>query len=194
MSDTGTEANASTTDGTTATTTAAAAPAAAENTTSATTSGAGDEFKAITSQADLDRIIGDRVKREKAKFGDYEDLKAKAAKYDEVEEANKTELQKAIERAEAAEKDAATLRSTQQLADLKTQVSDKYQKAGYNIPPSVLSGTTLEEIEAHAESVKALLPAPRTPGNVPSEGHTVTTGSGDPAEQFAEILRQARNR
>lgn len=52
------------------------------------------EFKPITSQEDLDRRIGDRLARERAKFGDYDDLKAKAAKFDEVDAATKTELQK----------------------------------------------------------------------------------------------------
>jgi hypothetical protein len=52
------------------------------------------EFKPIASQEDLDRVIGDRLARERAKFGDYDDLKAKAAKFDEVDAASKTELQK----------------------------------------------------------------------------------------------------
>lgn len=54
----------------------------------------GSEFKAITSQEELDRRVGDRLARERAKFADYDDLKAKAAKFDEVDQASKTELQK----------------------------------------------------------------------------------------------------
>lgn len=52
------------------------------------------EFKPIASQEDLDRIIGDRLARERGKFADYDDLKAKAAKFDEVDAASKSELQK----------------------------------------------------------------------------------------------------
>ncbi|MBR4514596.1 MAG: hypothetical protein IKO61_06900, partial [Lachnospiraceae bacterium] len=42
------------------------------------------------------RIIADRVQRERSKYNDYDSLKEKAAKYDAHEEASKTELQKAI--------------------------------------------------------------------------------------------------
>lgn len=75
-------------------------------TTGETTSGAGDEFKAITSQDELNRIIGERVTRERAKFSDYADLKSKADKFDQLEEANKSEQQKLTDRAEAAEQAA----------------------------------------------------------------------------------------
>ena len=47
---------------------------------------AAEEFKPITSQDDLNRIIGERVKR--VKLVDYDDLKKKAAKLDEIEAAN----------------------------------------------------------------------------------------------------------
>lgn len=52
------------------------------------------EFKPIASQEDLDRIIGERLSRERGKYADYDDLKAKAAKFDEVDAASKTELQR----------------------------------------------------------------------------------------------------
>ena len=47
-------------------------------------------------QADIDRIINKRF----AKYADYDELKAKAERLDEIEEANKTELQKVTERAD----------------------------------------------------------------------------------------------
>jgi hypothetical protein len=58
------------------------------------------------SQADLDRIVQERVARERQKFSDYEDLKGKAAKFDEFEQAQKTELERAQERVAKAEQDA----------------------------------------------------------------------------------------
>ena len=48
-------------------------------------------------QSEMDAIIGDRLKRERAKYADYDEFKAKAAKFDEAEEASKSELQKAVE-------------------------------------------------------------------------------------------------
>lgn len=46
------------------------------------------------SQAEVDKIVADRVARERKKFADYEDLKKKASEYDKLQESQKTELQK----------------------------------------------------------------------------------------------------
>lgn len=48
-------------------------------------------------QAELDAIVGDRLKRERAKYADYEDVKAKAQQFDAAQEAAKTDLEKAVE-------------------------------------------------------------------------------------------------
>lgn len=61
-----------------------------------------NEFSPPESQEALDRIISERLKRERSKFeakyADYAELKARAAKADAAEEADKSELQKAQER------------------------------------------------------------------------------------------------
>ncbi|MEU7843943.1 hypothetical protein AB0B39_23620 [Micromonospora sp. NPDC049114] len=79
------------------------------NTTSGTTPDAGDGFKPITSQDELNRIIGERVKR--AKPADYDELRTKAGRLDEIEQANKSEIDKANERATKAEAEAAKVPS-----------------------------------------------------------------------------------
>jgi hypothetical protein len=56
-------------------------------------------FTPPATQADLDRIIQDRLARERKNFADYEDLKAKATEYDKFKESSKTEQQKAIDAA-----------------------------------------------------------------------------------------------
>jgi hypothetical protein len=106
----------------------------------------------------------------------------------EIEESQKTELQKAIERAEAAEGAIGALQAAEQVRGWKTAAADKY-----GVPAEVLRGTDPDEIEEHAQSLQALLPEPRKAGFVAAEGRTVTTGSGDPAQQFASILKQQLN-
>jgi hypothetical protein len=69
----------------------------------AATEGAASTF----TQTDVDRIVQERLGRQKAQFKDYDDLKAKAAEFDKIAESQKSELQKAQERAEAAEAKAA---------------------------------------------------------------------------------------
>lgn len=102
------------------------------------------EFKAPQSQEEFDRMVGQRLERERAKFGDYDDLKAKAAKFDEVEEKNKTELQKATERAAEAERKAALAERTA----LRTRIA-----AETGVPVEVLHGDDEDSIKAAAQKV-----------------------------------------
>ena len=85
------------------------APASQDGNNGGSTSTANDEFKPITSQADLDALIAARLERERGKYADYKDLKAKASRLDEIEAANKSELEKANDRATRAEQEAASL-------------------------------------------------------------------------------------
>ena len=64
---------------------------------------AGNAAETFT-QEQVDAIVKDRLSRERDKYKDYADLKSKAAEYDKQQEANKTELQKAQEKAESLEK------------------------------------------------------------------------------------------
>lgn len=160
------------------------------DTSTATTA---NDFKPPATQDELNRIIAERVRREAAKYGDYSDLKAKAVQFDAITEAQKTELQRIQERAEAAERRAEALESRQQVADWKADIVNDPAYAG--VKASVLRGNTQEELLAHAAEIKALLPVPdpRKGAYVPGEGRggAATT---DPATQFAQILRNARER
>src|SRR5690606_5086856 len=55
-------------------------------------------------QDELNAIIAKRLERERAKFSDYDDLKVKASKVDEVEAARQADIQALSERAAEAEK------------------------------------------------------------------------------------------
>lgn len=110
------------------------------------------EFQPITSQEEFDRALGQRLARERAKFADYAELKEKAAKFDEAEQAAKSELEKAIERADAAEKKAAQLEAANQVAAWKQEVS-----AETGVPAAVLAGSTREEIAEHAAQIVPLI-------------------------------------
>lgn len=146
-------------------------------------------FEPPRSQAELDRIISERVQRERSKFADYNDLKKAAKRLDEIEAANKTELERLTERATQAEARVRAFEAAAQITAWKQQVSD-----ASGVPASVLAGSTLEEIEAHAARVKSLMP-PDIPSRVtgpyvPSEG----TGAGHVAstrDQFADAMREA---
>ncbi|KUF05595.1 hypothetical protein [Leucobacter sp. G161] len=108
---------------------------------------ASKEFTAITSQEDFDKAIQARIARERAKIPtDYEELQAKAAKLQEIEDAKKSDEQKAAERIAAAEKRAS---------ELESQVVRAEVAAAKNVPAELLSGSTKEELEASADALIA---------------------------------------
>lgn len=75
------------------------------------TAPAAPSFTAPASQEDFDRMVADRLSRERAKFRDYAELKEKASKFDEVAEAQKTESQRYAETAARAQREAEEARA-----------------------------------------------------------------------------------
>lgn len=63
------------------------------------------DFQAPKSQAELDRIVEARIARERRKFADYDEVKAKAEKYDKVLDEQKTESEREKERADKLERE-----------------------------------------------------------------------------------------
>ena len=105
-------------------------------------------------QEQLDKIVEQRLARERSKFADYEELKAKADKLAERENADKSEVDRAREAAEAAKKEAETAKGEL----LRMQIA-----ADKGLSPSQakrLVGATREELEADADDLlEAFKPA-----------------------------------
>ena len=123
-------------------------------------------------QAELDAVVKDRLKREREKYSDYEDLKAKAAKFDEAEEANKTELQKVTERAKALEDELNGLKEAEKLRTMRAEVAKET-----GIPANLLTGSTEDECKAQAEAIKAFAQPQGYPKIRDSSGLSVQTSS-----------------
>lgn len=123
-------------------------------------------------QAELDAVVKDRLKREREKYSDYEDLKAKAAKFDEAEEANKTELQKVTERAKALEDELNGLKEAEKLRAMRAEVAKET-----GIPANLLTGSTEDECKAQAEAIKAFAQPQGYPKVRDSSGLSVQTSS-----------------
>jgi len=141
-----------------------------------------DAFKAPASQEELDRIIEARIARERKKIpADYDELKAKAAKLAEIEEANKTEAEKAQARAEAAEKRAIELEAKA----LRAEVA-----AAKGVPVNLLTGSTQEELEAAADALIAFRGEQKAGPTSGSLGRVnQNTVKGTPGEQFADFFQ-----
>lgn len=142
-------------------------------------------FTPPASQDELNRIIESRLSRERAKFADYDDLKTKATKFDEVTEASKTELQKERERADAAERKAAAYEAKEQVASWASEIVK-----GSTIPANALRGSTKEELAEHFEVLKSIAPAPQQKRGTPP-GKRAADGD-KPGSRAAEALRSLR--
>lgn len=123
-------------------------------------------FEPIASQEALDKIIQARLARERSRYADYDELKARAAKYDEVEEASKSEIQKAIERAEKAEKElqAKAAESERLRVIAKHSIPEDYQ--------DLITASDIEGMESQALKIQELIkpkgPVVSTEGKQPS--------------------------
>lgn len=148
------------------------------------TPAAGDEFKPITSQDDLNRVIDDRLKRERAKFSDYKDVKAKAAKLDEIEAANQSELEKANNRAGEAENDRDDARA--ESLRLRTAIAHGISLEDADL---FLTGRDEETLTAQAKRLSDREADRKKNGNhVPREGATPSPGMGDRKREFLRSL------
>lgn len=138
-----------------------------------------EEPEKTFTQTELDRIVGERLAREREKYADYSVLKEKAGRFDELEEAQKTELQKATERATAAEEELAALKKANEVRAMRDKVS-----AETGVPANLLTADNEEECTALAEAIKAYA----TPGypTVQDHGEVPYTPASKPDEQFKE--------
>ena len=121
-------------------------------------------------QAELNAIVASRVNELSTKYENYEELKAKAAKFDEAEEASKSELQKATERAnELQGKLDALTKATEERA-LRDKVS-----AETGVPASLLRGSSEADLKEQANAILGFVNANKASyPQVKDGGETVT--------------------
>ena len=116
--------------------------------------------------------------------------KSKADKLDELEEASKTALEKATERAQKAENQ---VKAYEQEAQRKQWLEEVSSETG--LPVSVLRGSTREEIEAHAQILKPYFEKPSAPivenDNMKSN---VTSGGKSNADAVFDVVNMRLKR
>ncbi len=115
----------------------------------------------------------------------------KAKRLDDLEEAQKSELEKLTARAEAAEAKIAEREKADAARALAEEIA-KEKSEGRSVPlaASILRGSTREELEAHADSILALLPEkPKaaTDGTGGARGDDIDEEEADAKEIAANI-------
>lgn len=123
-------------------------------------------------QADVDRIVRERVQREKAKYADYDDLKAKAG--------SATTLEERVAQIEQQARDSESRALRAEVANAKGLTPNQAKR---------LVGSTRDELEADADELLKDIGAQKKQGNrVPSEGKTPTPSGDDEVREFARGL------
>lgn len=101
-----------------------------------------EEKKKTFTQEDLDRVVDDRLKRERGKYSDYEDLKKAAEELADLKAKDQTELDREKAARAAAEKERD---------DAKTSALRFEIAAEKGVKSKYISGSTREELEAAAD-------------------------------------------
>ena len=152
-----------------------------ENNATVTTQETPEQGRTFT-QDEVNAIIGKRLAEDRAKYADYEALKEKAAKFDEAEEAAKSDLQKATERADALQAKLDTMIQADKLRRIRDKVS---QETG--VPANLLSGETEETCAEQARAILAFAqPAPTGYPQIRDTGEILNVGSGKTRDQFKD--------
>lgn len=138
------------------------------------------------SQEEVNRIVGERVARVEGKYADYDSLKAKASKFDEMEEANKTELQKATEKADALQAELNNLKKAETIRQMREKVSSET-----GVPVSLITAETEEAAMEQANAIKDFA-KPGYP-RVNDSGETNPVTPRNTAQQFAEWFDAVSN-
>lgn len=138
------------------------------------------------SQEEVNKIVGERLAREREKYSDYDVLKKKAAAFDEAEEAQKSELQKEKDRALALEAELNGLKKKDEVRLIRESVA---KESG--VPAHLLTGETEEECKSQAEAIQKYAhpdgyPQVRDGGEAT---HSNTQG-GSTRQQFADFMGQ----
>jgi len=130
------------------------------------TQGAPAEPERTFTQAEMDAIIGDRLKRERSKYADYESLKEKAAQFDAAQEATKSDYEKAVE-----ERDALKARLDKLEAD-KAHADAVAKAASEHGVDAALLARMSGDVDENALFLKQTMAAAPKFGQVPDGGET----------------------
>lgn len=144
------------------------------------------EFTPIASQDELNKVIAERINREKAKFADYKDLKAKAERLDQLEADKKSEAEKVAERIAALESENKRIQSEA----LRSRIQAKHGISDEDAA-LFLTGADEDTLTAQAKRLAEREADRKKRGNVaPKEGGTADTTGGTTSDmrEFARRL------
>lgn len=137
-------------------------------------------------QAEVDAIVGERLSRDRAKYADYDALKAKADQFDAAEESRKSELQKATEKAQKLQAELDSLKKAASVREIREKVS-----ADTGVPASLLSAEDEAGCKAQAEAILAFAKPQGYPVVKDDRGEPRRTSGGATRDHFKDWFDQS---
>lgn len=101
-------------------------------------------------QEEVNSIVAGRLADERKKYADYSELKKKAEAFEAYEEGQKSELQKANDKAAELQKQLDAIQNETRIRDLRERIS---QETG--VPANLLTASEEDDCRAQAEALKA---------------------------------------
>lgn len=126
-------------------------------------------------QDEVDRIVSNRLAEERKKFGDYDELKAKAGELDKLKESSASEMDKLTEQVTKLTEGQAAAEARALRAEVATAKGLTAAQA------KRLAGSTREELEADADEILEAFPV--------SSSTESTSRGGPPSRQPKPVLR-----
>ncbi|OZE89972.1 hypothetical protein CH298_13395 [Rhodococcoides fascians] len=131
--------------------------------------GKATEYTPPATQADLDKIIQDRIERAKKPFADYDQQKADAEKWRQAEKEKLPAEQRTAQEIEELRRENESLKSAQLRSDVAT---------AKGVPAQLITGSTKEELEAAADALLAFR-GPVAGSPLVDNENAGTSGSGN---------------
>ena len=151
---------------------------------------------------EINRIVKERLDRERKKYADYNELKQAKVKLDEIESANKTNEEKALAKLKALEDKIAESEKAVQAAELREKKRSALETAKLGIPKDVtlsemldmIPGESEEAIESAIMHLKKLFPEKQSAGMGTQTVEVPNAGKKTIDQRLAEIQVQVRDR
>lgn len=180
--------------------------ATTDNAQQADGQGAEQNYTPPATQADLDRIVSERLARQKAQFKDYDQFKAAADELATIKAANQTAEQRQAEELAKWQSEAETWRKTavgsrieaiaaSSFADPSDAVGSldpaAYLDAGGQINDKQIQSdlAALLERKPHWRKPDGTPAGPRVPAPNSAQGSGGGAAAGNPAQEFAALLQ-----
>jgi len=138
-----------------------------------------DDNKTFT-QADVDRLLTDRLARERKKFADYDGLKKKATEFDKMQDAQKSEVEKLNDQLASAQVELQGFR----VAEIRRGAAEA---AG--LPPKYMKYITAADEAEALEQAKELAKDIKTPEPKPADLKQGTRPHTPAQQSRDELLR-----